>query len=179
MVRWLVEAGADVNSPMGSQYVPLFLAAKNGHIGVARFLLDNGANINATDDKDEEAGAWDFVRYAVQSGVLEMALLPLDYGVSPDIYLRSYIGYTDAYPREYRHKLVRTLIDKGMNVRGHQLFSVVWDNDISTTKMLVGGASVCLKSNGKTAYQEARARGYQEIADYLASQGGADCPDGD
>lgn len=54
VVRLLVEAGADVNACDGvTRATPLHMAARRGFVGVARALLDCGANIAARDRKGD------------------------------------------------------------------------------------------------------------------------------
>eukprot|EP00438_Fugacium_kawagutii_P012241 Skav216857 [mRNA] locus=scaffold1042:88560:94433:- [translate_table: standard] len=45
-VRFLVEAGADMNQATNDGAIPLFIAAHNGHIETVRFLVEAGADIN-------------------------------------------------------------------------------------------------------------------------------------
>jgi ankyrin repeat protein len=42
----LVEAGADVNQVSGDKFSPLVMAIINGHLDLAKYLLDHGANPN-------------------------------------------------------------------------------------------------------------------------------------
>ena len=52
VVRALVQAGADVNACGGvTRATPLHMAARRGHVGIARALLEVGAAINAADSK--------------------------------------------------------------------------------------------------------------------------------
>jgi ankyrin repeat protein len=44
----LVAAGANVNFQDDEKSTPLHCAAVNGHLDVAKLLLDNGAEVNAT-----------------------------------------------------------------------------------------------------------------------------------
>src|SRR6266853_1555112 len=45
-VSALVEAGADVNEVSGDKFSPLVMAIINGHLDLAKYLLDRGANPN-------------------------------------------------------------------------------------------------------------------------------------
>jgi truncated hemoglobin YjbI len=54
MVRALVRAGADVNACSGvTRATALHIAARRGHVEIARALLDSGASVNARDRKGD------------------------------------------------------------------------------------------------------------------------------
>jgi truncated hemoglobin YjbI len=54
VVRALVRAGADVNACGGvTRATALHMAARRGHVGIARALLDSGAALNALDRKGD------------------------------------------------------------------------------------------------------------------------------
>lgn len=54
VVRALVRAGADVNEPGGvTRATALHMAARRGHVEIARALLDSGAALNARDRKGD------------------------------------------------------------------------------------------------------------------------------
>jgi uncharacterized protein len=172
MIKRLDELGADVNQPRNSHLAPLFYAARKGHVEIARYLVEHGANMEAMNPANEATP----IRSAVSNSV-EVALLFLEKGVDPNKFSRFYLTLTDDLPREDRHKLVRALIDKGMDVRQHEISSVIGDRDLVTLKILIeAGAPLCGRDyHGKSIYDVALKRGYQEIADYLASKGGASC----
>jgi len=46
MAKMLIKDGADVNSPKGSGWTPLMLAAKGGYTGMCHLLIENGAKID-------------------------------------------------------------------------------------------------------------------------------------
>jgi ankyrin repeat protein len=53
-MRWLHFAGANVNA-RGTSDVPLFVAAGEGNLDVVRYLLDEGADVNAGDNSGATA----------------------------------------------------------------------------------------------------------------------------
>ena len=54
VVRALVQAGADVNACGGvTRVTALHMAARQGHVEIARALLDSGAAVNARDRKGD------------------------------------------------------------------------------------------------------------------------------
>jgi hemoglobin len=76
MVRTLVRAGADVNASGGiTRATALHMAARRGHVAIARALLDSGADVNARDRK----GNTPFQR-AMNCGKKAMSQLLLERG---------------------------------------------------------------------------------------------------
>jgi len=71
VVHYLLKRGADVNFPIGPfGKTPLHIAIENGHELLAKFLLNNGADINAKDnfgldvyEKSEFRGHYDFKKF--------------------------------------------------------------------------------------------------------------------
>ena len=57
VVKWHVENGADVNEVIYGR-TPLHLAAMNSHDELVRFLLANGANVNARTATGETPLLW-------------------------------------------------------------------------------------------------------------------------
>jgi len=47
-VKWLVENGADVNKPIYNNLTPIYAAALNNELKIARYLLSKGANPNVS-----------------------------------------------------------------------------------------------------------------------------------
>ena len=48
VVKFLVDAGADVNVYVSGDETPLIGASWNGHLDVVKYLIDEGADINKT-----------------------------------------------------------------------------------------------------------------------------------
>ncbi|XP_074646013.1 uncharacterized protein LOC141902265 [Tubulanus polymorphus] len=71
----LISTGADLNC-IKHRTTPLICAAKTGNIQICRLLVENGADINQTDDWGEETalrsaiscGNIDLIRYLIQNG---------------------------------------------------------------------------------------------------------------
>lgn len=86
----------------------LMLAVKFGHIEMARFLLDRGADIEAS---DEEYG-FNALTIAARSGRVDLVSLLLDRGADMD---REFSGYTAlAHAAEHdQAEAVRILLDRG------------------------------------------------------------------
>ena len=84
-VKQLLAAGADVNFDGG---MPLNNAAEGGHIAIARYLLDNGADIETTDRGMSKCDSWEMypdpsnaLAYAVSGGHEDMVLFLIKNGV--------------------------------------------------------------------------------------------------
>lgn len=75
MVKFLIEAGADVNAKSHYGATPLSLAAEKGHLEITKVLLSHGADINAKDDHGDTA-----LMYAVEFGHPDAVKLLLDSG---------------------------------------------------------------------------------------------------
>jgi hypothetical protein len=75
----LIEQGANVNARDDDE-TPLLMAARTGHLGVMRVLLDKGAGINAQSERGETA----LIRAASASDI-EMVKLLLSRGANPNI----------------------------------------------------------------------------------------------
>jgi ankyrin repeat protein len=62
IVQWLIARGVDVNAKRlmwGCNHTALHMTIENGEIGIARMLLDAGADPNIRDDKfDATALGW-------------------------------------------------------------------------------------------------------------------------
>ena len=75
----LIEQGANVHATDDDE-TPLLMAARNGHLGVMRVLLDKGANINVQSARGETA-----LMRAASSSDVEMVKLLLSRGAKPNI----------------------------------------------------------------------------------------------
>jgi hypothetical protein len=78
IVRKLVAAGAPIDREEGWQ--PLAYAAFNGHLEVAKFLLEHEADVDALSDNGTSA-----LMVAARNGHLEVVKLLLKYEADPDI----------------------------------------------------------------------------------------------
>lgn len=81
MVKLLVENGADIEALGTLNMTPLMFAAQNGHLNIAKILINNGANI---DTKNRITGATALV-HASGSKNIEIAKLLLDNGADISI----------------------------------------------------------------------------------------------
>ncbi len=75
----MLAAGADVNLAAVDGVTPLMTAAVNGQAGMARQLLDKGANVAALDRVQKNA-----MTYAAGTGHTEIVMLLMAKGVDPN-----------------------------------------------------------------------------------------------
>jgi ankyrin repeat protein len=106
-VRALLDAGADINLPSGSEKMsPLVIAIANGHYEVGKYLVDHGANPNlasidglaalyATIDMQYAPLSWEPNPIVSQEKVtyLELMLDLLDHGANPNQTLRKKLWF--------------------------------------------------------------------------------------
>ncbi|OJI79400.1 hypothetical protein ASPTUDRAFT_78790 [Aspergillus tubingensis CBS 134.48] len=79
IVRWLVDAGADIHARDHGYWTPLVLSARGGHLEVMRFLLQRGADSTIPTAPDGcSALCWaarlsrfEYVRYLLDAGVMD------------------------------------------------------------------------------------------------------------
>lgn len=111
MARQLIEHGANANEADANGVSPLHIAAGKNRIDVVRFLLKQGADINAQDKQTGDSP----LHYAMAVAFPDMAQLLLDSGASIDMPNAS--GYT---PLHYSTKsgcirVVRYMLLRGAN----------------------------------------------------------------
>ncbi|MBC8138788.1 MAG: ankyrin repeat domain-containing protein, partial [Fibrella sp.] len=126
IVELLIERGADVDDCWGFYpQTPLAHAALNYRVGIARFLLERGANPNAPDEGDDtplHKATTHLHRLPAVSGVpasqvIEMVTLLLDAGANPNAVNR--YGVTPllaAIPYPAYREVCRVLIARGADV---------------------------------------------------------------
>jgi uncharacterized protein len=106
VVRFLLESGAEVNTPSqnGLKVTPLNSAAAGRHYEIALLLLEKGANPNLRQEGD-------FVplHAAAQNGQVEMVKVLLQYGADKDV--KSAEGKTARdYALENGHKIIAEVL---------------------------------------------------------------------
>ncbi len=150
-VAFLVERGLAVQSIYrfvdGSSTSPLLVALGAGHAGVARFLIERGADLNYSD-----GFAGHSLSYALMSNLPEVARELIERGA--DLRAAQNIGEVPpilfaAYNERGRPDIVRLLLEKGVDINSQ--------NDID-----------------ETALTWARKRGETELAKFLEARGGKD-----
>ncbi|KAF7972857.1 hypothetical protein HWV62_16892 [Athelia sp. TMB] len=174
-VQHLINNGADVNKAgQESSTRPILLACAEGHLEIARLLLDGGANFNAE-------GGWyhTALQVAIARGHLELANLLLDKGADVSLGGGYYGSALQAASARGYFELAKLLLDKGVNVNleggydGSALQAASADGHLELVKLLLDkGAHVNVEGgvNG-SALQAASAGGHLELAKLLLDKG--------
>jgi glyoxylase-like metal-dependent hydrolase (beta-lactamase superfamily II) len=177
-VQSILEANSSrINELDDSGDTPLHLAAFGGHLELAGWLVDNGADVLAVD----YGGSYP-LHYAAYGGNVEIVELflqkgsPLDpseaYGNTPLIYA-AYMGHTE---------VVRLLHEKGANLHHandsnqSSLYFVARLGDLDTVKLIVedGGDVNLLDAYGRRPLFVAKNNNRDEVAEYLIQHGAKD-----
>ena len=110
--RWLIANGADIHAKEEEQdWTPLHWTAWYGAPGVAKLLIDNGANVKATDQI-----GWTPLYGAAWENAVEVAKLLIDNGADVDV--KDEDGYTPLHvaATENAADVAKLLINRGANV---------------------------------------------------------------
>ncbi|XP_014365165.2 fibronectin type 3 and ankyrin repeat domains 1 protein [Papilio machaon] len=112
IVRFLLQAGADVGRPLAAGQTPLHLAVLAGHLPIIDLLLDNGADLQSRDMNGLRAE-----HYAADSGRVQVVRHVLARG--GDINVRDHNGWTPLFRaicQGASTELVAELVARGSDV---------------------------------------------------------------
>ena len=140
-VKSLLDQGADVDADNGRGGTPLYVAAEQGRAGVARVLLERGADPNVKD--------------------LEWGRTPLRHASLPDSTPR---GKTE------RAEIIKMLLDKGAGSDGDALSDLISGGHIDAAKTILSRGKVD-PSYLNQALRAAKRAGAAEVADALVKAG--------
>lgn len=167
-VEELQLAGADINLHNESNYAPLPLAVRLGHVAIVRFLLSNGANPNIGNDGNDEAIP---LNQAARSNNVEMAKLLLANGAN--INKENGRGYSALMLASmYGHEKMTTfLLEQGakvshLNHKGSDalMLAAAYGHANIAKLLLTEGAQFSLQNNqGFTAVDYAFQQGHKQI----------------
>ncbi|HEY3333491.1 MAG TPA: ankyrin repeat domain-containing protein [Capsulimonadaceae bacterium] len=173
-VRHLVNAGANINQANGYDgSTPLIVAAHRGQTDIAEFLLNNGAEIEATD------GGWHTaLAGAAASGHLKMVVLLINRGADVNgkhihqdspLHRASYSGHFE---------VAKFLLAKGASVEGGQsgitpLHCAASGGHIALAALLLDNRAGLNTRDyfGRTPLAMAREQSQALIAEYLHKRG--------
>ena len=180
-VQALVAAGADVDQLDYRQRpfrTPLCLAVKNGHVVVARYLIESGANKDATCDRQ----SYTSLHVAAREGNMEMVRMLTETGANKDS--TDFYGLTPIEHAicEGHVAVVEHLLEQGCDVNRqkaippHGGFTLLhWAaafNRLEIAQLLFRyGATLDIKDNqGRTPAEVAIANGHPAFADAIRAE---------
>ena len=171
----LLKAGVDVNIRFEDGYTPLVVAAVVGHLEIALFLIEKGANVNV---RNLESGK-SLLEMAAWEGNMKMASVLLDNGAN--VNSRNKVGLTPLMTAALNGhtKMVVKLLEKDANVNARDindftpLMLAVLENHIDTVLVLLDkGAMVNVEAiDGATPLTLARGLGYEKMVHLLLERG--------
>jgi len=168
-------AGADIEARDGQQRTPLLLAAAADHVEVARLLVSHGADPDALDAQHDTP--WLVTGVTGSVPMLE-AILP----AHPDLTIVNRFGGVSVIPAAERGHVdyVRRVVTTGIDV--NHVNRLGWTalleavllgeggeahQEIVRILLAAGADASIADSDGVTALEHARAKGYDEIAALL------------
>ncbi|XP_061845342.1 ankyrin repeat and SOCS box protein 3 isoform X1 [Colius striatus] len=110
--RVLLEAGADPNEVTNEATTPLFLAVENGHVDMAKFLLQRGANVQGP----HSWSGWNSLHTAAFQGFTEIMKILLESGASKES--KDDFGITPLFVAAQYGKLesLKLLVSQGADI---------------------------------------------------------------
>ncbi|TYZ61590.1 hypothetical protein PybrP1_003466 [[Pythium] brassicae (nom. inval.)] len=161
-----------INAVNGSSYSALHCAASEGHVEVARLLLDYGADLEVTVD------GWRPLHVACSKEHVAVVALLLSRGASVDAVMQDGITALHFVALQCSVELARVLLDAGAGLqtgagetRMTPLHLAAVRGDLAMCQFLVSrGAQAQAETIAKiTPFYTAAERGHLEVAKYLAS----------
>ena len=141
LVKDLVEQkGVDVRLDNGYALRP---AARNGHLEIVKYLVENGADMESQNDPTSATGGEDAVLMAARNGHLAVVQYLVEKGADPDVH--TFMKKTPLiWAAQFGHlEVVKYLAEQGADIRAFNDLPLIW----------------------------ADSNGYGDIVRYLASQG--------
>jgi ankyrin repeat protein len=158
VITTLIECGLDVDQQCKEKRTPLHLAVNDDVI--AKLLLDLGANINATDERGQNALHIALTNFKVNTRIVKLLI---DRGI--DVYLRDNYGITPLHHccRNDHYDALVILLERGTNINAKDSMNrsplydaILWENYNCVKVLLDHGADINAADNsGKTVLHAA------------------------
>ena len=163
IVKFLIAKGADVS---------LHFAAGLGDITIVKSLIEDGADVNAKDERGQTP-----LHVAVARGHVEVAELLINKGANVNAKRGKYPTLSWAVWNEDRD-MIKLLVIKGAEVNFAEddwpyLHYLAWNNDRELVERLLDhGAKLNVKDEkGRTELHIALSRGHRDLVEFLVSKG--------
>ena len=176
-IQKLVKFGADVNvkDRLWGDTTALMYASKYNKLAIVKFLVENGAEVNAVDNDKRTA-----LMYASSNGE-DNKIVHYLLSKGADINAKDING-ENALMRatsKYQWDIAKFLIEQGININNKNKngnTALMWfaeNGDLDKVQYLISkGADINAKNNdGKTAFMIALDKGKLEVAEFLESVG--------
>ncbi len=146
MVKRLLDKKANPNRGACNGNRPLKYAISNGHIGIAKLLIENGAQMETMKDSD----AISDLAYAVKQNSKEMVELLLEKGTHPDACSSHQDSALEVAAFYDRTDIAKLLIEKGAEATDDALYFAVRNKNKELIKLFIArGADVNFKILGQ------------------------------
>jgi TPR repeat protein len=173
-IDWDINQNEDEEEDDGEEKdddTKLLLAAENGDTKNAKSLIDNGADIDATDEDGMAA-----LLIAAREGHTKTVKMLLDKGANIEAKTDDGVTALILAAGKGHSETVELLLEKGADIEakteagGTPLFAAAVNGQLDCVKMLIGsGANVNVKNKkGKTILMRAEEEGHTEIVKFLA-----------
>ncbi|KKP00157.1 hypothetical protein THAR02_07741 [Trichoderma harzianum] len=177
IVQMLLATGkVDINGRDGEhKETPLIWAAKNGHKGIVKLLLDAGADVNVKEQNLGETA----LTLAIEGGHETTVQALLDKGA--DVHQRDFSGHTPLFTTTWQNggTMMKLLLDRGVDVNARNedeqtpMFNTCACGSVELVKLLLdAGADIDpIDAEGRTPLFFATALHQQDIMSLLLERG--------
>lgn len=177
LVRYLLQAGAEIDSSLNCGATPIYVAAERGWVSVVRFLVQNGANL-----KKGNIDGHHPLHVAAQNNHSEIIRILVENG--EDIECTTKQKATPLFIAAYEghYNAIDTLIKLGANLEAPNIEGVTslfvsserGNSNVTRLLLSVGADVGVTRTDGFTSIHQAAQNGHDEVVRLLVEQTGCD-----